>query len=593
MGKYKTFGSRFDRVHRNDLNANFAAVEADINAQKNRVDELITGTPQPSEVVDSRGGFPVLRDRLDDLSSSLAQNTSFLDDITVFVRKFKTGSNTWNQALQDAVNYAVTLYGESTEIANVAIPRNVTVRMPKGRHVITSTITVPKGIDFDFTGCTFVASPSDKTLVFMDYTNRVFRCTFTKGAFAGFHTAFKLATGNIDTSNIVFESPTFQSCLYGIDTVSYLTSRSTFLQINNIYSIQTDCPIKTHTDMTHVEGGWIYHSGYNGAAIYNQGFTKLSNVVFVPTPAQSGARTRWIDNHSEDGGSTSILGQRGLTIDHCRFGGETGSCPIIFNYATADLVLTQYQSTIISIENSILSSVGTNDKANIILFNMPNRISIKNCTGFTDLANGIIHADTSFDASLVAYSRYISIEFDDSTTYSSSFPLIDATLYRFLKGYKSQQDLFQGTYQGSGLKGQVPAVATGTAGQAKTTIKLDQGTSVSKQLGASFLVVTTAGCTGGDSGYKAVTTSIVHCVGGFGSTNQKRLSFSKLYGTLGGNTFADSADIISVHWGTGDTGSVDQNKGVANNDVTIVFNSKGAIADAAISIIPLYGHNLV
>jgi hypothetical protein len=76
MGKYKTFGSRFDRVHRNDLNANFAAVEADINAQKTRVDELITGTPQPSEVVDARGGFPVLSGRLNDLSSSLAQNVT-------------------------------------------------------------------------------------------------------------------------------------------------------------------------------------------------------------------------------------------------------------------------------------------------------------------------------------------------------------------------------------------------------------------------------------------------------------------------------------------------------------------------------------
>jgi hypothetical protein len=73
MGKYKTFGSRFDRVHRNDLNANFAAVEADINSQKSRVDDLIIGTPQPSEVVDSRGGFPVLGDRLEDLSTSLAQ----------------------------------------------------------------------------------------------------------------------------------------------------------------------------------------------------------------------------------------------------------------------------------------------------------------------------------------------------------------------------------------------------------------------------------------------------------------------------------------------------------------------------------------
>jgi hypothetical protein len=82
MGKYKTFGSRFDRVHRNDLNANFAAVETDINAQKNRVDDLIKKVPQPSEVVDSRGGFPVLRDRLDNLSSSLAQSTTNVESVT-------------------------------------------------------------------------------------------------------------------------------------------------------------------------------------------------------------------------------------------------------------------------------------------------------------------------------------------------------------------------------------------------------------------------------------------------------------------------------------------------------------------------------
>jgi lysophospholipase L1-like esterase len=79
MGKYKTFGSRFDRVHRNDLNANFAAVEADINAQKGRVDELITKAPQPSEVVDARGGFPVLSGRLNDLSTSLAQKSNITD----------------------------------------------------------------------------------------------------------------------------------------------------------------------------------------------------------------------------------------------------------------------------------------------------------------------------------------------------------------------------------------------------------------------------------------------------------------------------------------------------------------------------------
>lgn len=74
MGKYGTLGSAFDRIFRNTLNKALDDVDTDITAQKKRVDDLIKGTPQPSEVVDSRGGFPVLRDRLDSLSTDLAES---------------------------------------------------------------------------------------------------------------------------------------------------------------------------------------------------------------------------------------------------------------------------------------------------------------------------------------------------------------------------------------------------------------------------------------------------------------------------------------------------------------------------------------
>jgi hypothetical protein len=122
MGKYKTFGSRFDRVHRNDLNANFAAVEADINVQKDRVDDLITGTPQPSEVVDSRGGFPVLGERLNDLSSSLAQNMKLTNklngqiDFVEYVKGFTKPFTNMN-VLKRATNaYQVHLFNDTKGI---------------------------------------------------------------------------------------------------------------------------------------------------------------------------------------------------------------------------------------------------------------------------------------------------------------------------------------------------------------------------------------------------------------------------------------------------------------------------------------------
>jgi polygalacturonase len=81
MGKYRSLGTLFNRVFRNDLNANFDDVDADINAQKTRVDNLITGTPQPSEVVDARGTFSILRDRLNAVDTDLVGKGGRLDGI--------------------------------------------------------------------------------------------------------------------------------------------------------------------------------------------------------------------------------------------------------------------------------------------------------------------------------------------------------------------------------------------------------------------------------------------------------------------------------------------------------------------------------
>jgi hypothetical protein len=77
VGKYGTLGSAFDRIFRNTLNKALDDVDTDIQAQKKRVDDLIIGNPQPSEVVDSRGGFPVLGDRLNKLSSDMAQMMTY------------------------------------------------------------------------------------------------------------------------------------------------------------------------------------------------------------------------------------------------------------------------------------------------------------------------------------------------------------------------------------------------------------------------------------------------------------------------------------------------------------------------------------
>jgi peptidoglycan/xylan/chitin deacetylase (PgdA/CDA1 family) len=75
---YKKFTNSLGRLFRNDLNQFVEEVDTDIKNQKQRVDDLITGTPQPSEVVDARGGMPLLRDRLDKVDAEMAQTETQL-----------------------------------------------------------------------------------------------------------------------------------------------------------------------------------------------------------------------------------------------------------------------------------------------------------------------------------------------------------------------------------------------------------------------------------------------------------------------------------------------------------------------------------
>lgn len=95
MGKYRVLGALFDRVYRNALNSNFDDVDADIKVQKARIDNLLTSTPQPEEVMDLRVDdegiiHATAKDRVDsetvarkakdtELETSIAQNRQEVD----------------------------------------------------------------------------------------------------------------------------------------------------------------------------------------------------------------------------------------------------------------------------------------------------------------------------------------------------------------------------------------------------------------------------------------------------------------------------------------------------------------------------------
>lgn len=85
---FKKFTNDFGRDFQDELetsldalNTNTNVVKQDLNTTKgefnSRVDELINGVPQPSEVVDARGGHAVLGGRLNEINEQLAQRTFY------------------------------------------------------------------------------------------------------------------------------------------------------------------------------------------------------------------------------------------------------------------------------------------------------------------------------------------------------------------------------------------------------------------------------------------------------------------------------------------------------------------------------------
>jgi hypothetical protein len=149
VGKYRSLGTLFNRVFRNDLNANFDAVDADINvaksealanvnAQKTRVDNLIIGTPQPSEIVDARGGFSVLRDRLDSIDSQKVKKGDLFINVVDFGAKsiHEVADFDSTSAIQAAID----------SVAAYSFSRGATIYFPMGIYKFSEVLISTKHI---------------------------------------------------------------------------------------------------------------------------------------------------------------------------------------------------------------------------------------------------------------------------------------------------------------------------------------------------------------------------------------------------------------------------------------------------------------
>ena len=172
---YGPIGTETTRKFRNLINKNFVDVETDfkevqqdynnkINEQKNRVDTLIRENPQPSELVDARGGFSLLRYRLDDMLSSILQLFKRNNGI-ISISEFTSSTDiTDTKAFKDAIDYCI-------NIANTkGIQYVPVVLVPADKiYIIDDMLVKPLFVKFVAVGMTtiFFTGPS----VYMHHQN--------------------------------------------------------------------------------------------------------------------------------------------------------------------------------------------------------------------------------------------------------------------------------------------------------------------------------------------------------------------------------------------------------------------------------------
>ncbi|MCM3444385.1 hypothetical protein [Metabacillus halosaccharovorans] len=86
MGRFPKLGTELSPDFRNSYNTGTDLVDQELEKQKQRVDDLIMGVEQPSEVVDARGEFNLLSERLNSTDAQLAHNAKKLDPSWTYVK---------------------------------------------------------------------------------------------------------------------------------------------------------------------------------------------------------------------------------------------------------------------------------------------------------------------------------------------------------------------------------------------------------------------------------------------------------------------------------------------------------------------------
>jgi hypothetical protein len=471
------------------------------------------------------------------------------------------------------VYFPVGIYRMNTKL-DVGTTRHVSM-LGSGKVLILGDTSLTRGVDFiSGTGLRYL--------------------TVLNIQFQNFDTVFDISTGNLDLSRWDFENVQAEAVNLFIDTNSHSTSRSTIVSFRDcIWQYGVDKIARIFCDNVTFDNCWI-GSGSENNAIYANSSLSFYGCIFVPAGSgnATGRSAVYLTNDNGAGGVANDT-HRGAVFSGCRMSNEGGQGPII----VCDFPLVTDN---VNITPSILFSgcnltgftpepyeAGNSENGIVYLLKYPASIKFDSCS-FANLGSGNGKLVAKSDGLVSDAPDSFIIDVDDATYYNAQRAVGQVSSYTIagaLRGFINNPApyLFRDVIENANLS----VIDSSTTGLKKSTFTLTSGWDDSGYPTpiTFFLYLGGQGTTGvagpNDSAYSGTSVYLVSVSFFFSGTHQAKIAYTKLHGDTYGNASAANCDIVSMHFGTGDTGSASAPR-ATSYDVTVTFGTNVLIGSARV-----------
>lgn len=395
--------------------------------------------------------------------------------------------------------------------------------------------------------------------------DRVRYLTVENIQFQNFDTVFAVSSNNLDLANWNFQRCQAAGINLFIDTLSYVASRSTMVSFKDcVWQYNCVQIARIFCDSVTFDSCWIGSDNNSTSAIYANSNLSFYSCMFIPSGSTSVGRCAVFLTNDNGAGGIDNDTLRGVNFDSCRISNEGGQGPMVVCDFPVVNVNEQLSPRIVFSSCALVAfepspfELGNSESGVVYLLEYPAFVSFSNCS-FSNVGAPNAKVIAKSDALTAVAPDSFGVYLDEPSFATANRAVGEVTTYTIagtLRQYINNPDpyIYRNIIEGGFLN----VVDTATAGQKKATFTLTPGQNDATTATpiAFFLYLGSQGrSTSNSVVYQAASVYIVTVQGWFDGSAKYVVTSTKLHGSVSGISGDVNPDIISLHFGSGDTGS--------------------------------------